>query len=46
MSQKSICHIPGKNDERFVTSDNTSKNLRPDKKYLNCMIGLNKVNES
>jgi hypothetical protein len=46
MSQKSICDIPGKIDGRFVTSVISSKNLRLDKKYLDVMIRLNKVNES
>jgi hypothetical protein len=29
----------------FVTCDNSSKNLRPNKKYLDVMIGLKKVND-
>jgi hypothetical protein len=25
------CYIPGENNRRFITSDNSSKSLRPDK---------------
>ncbi len=46
MSQKTICHIPGKKDGHFVTSDNYSKHPRPDKKYLDVLIGSKKTKKS